>query len=1050
MVSRLIALCAANRAATLLLVLAGALYGVYALRNAPLDAIPDLSDVQVIVFSEWPGRSPDLVEAQVTYPISARLLAAPGVRSVRGQSFFGLSFVYVIFDDATDLYWARSRVLEYMSGVQASLPDGVLPVIGPDASGVGWVYEYALVDRSGTLDLSQLRALQDWNLRYALSSVPGVAEVASLGGFVRQYQVLVDPSRLRSLDVPLRDVMAAVSESNEDAGGQSLELAGTEYVIRGRGYVEGLEDLRRIPLRAGANGAPVYLEDVAELRLGPDVRRGIAELDGKGETVGGIVVMRQGQNALRVIDAVKERLDEVRASLPPGVEIVPTYDRSELIEGAIGTLRRTLLEEMVIVSLVIFFFLLHARSALVPILTIPVGVLLAFVPMLYQGLTANIMSLGGIAVAIGAMVDASIIVVENVHKRFEEWEQQGQPGERGAVLLAAMQEVGPSLFFALLVITVSFLPIFALQGTEGRLFAPLAFTKTYAMGFAAVLSVTLTPALGAIVLRGRIRGEEANPLNRWLVRAYAPVVRRVVRQRALVVAMALLLMAATVPAYFALGSEFMPPLNEGTLLYMPTAPPGMSMTEAGNVLQRMNQELMRFPEVARVFGKIGRAESSTDPAGLEMVETVITLKPRSEWRPGTSWEQLVQEMDAKLRYAGMPNIFWMPIQTRTEMLATGIRSQLGIKVFADDPATIERVGVEIEHALADVAGTRSAQAERLTGGFYLDVRVDREAAARLGVRVRDVNEVVEAAVGGTNVSETVEGRQRYPINVRYARDFREDVDALRRVLVATPLGAQVPLEQVADVDFQMGPPFLRSEAGRPVGFVAVDVTGRAIVDYVEDAKRAVAAHVTLPAGVRLEWAGQFQYYERARARLALVLPLTLLLVALLLYWNTGSAIETGIVLLAVPFSLIGAVWLLWLLDYHLSVAVWVGLIALAGLDAETGVVMLLYLKLAWRRRREEGLLASFEDLREAIVEGAAQRIRPKLMTVLTTMIGLLPVMWSAGAGADVMKRIAAPMVGGLVTSFLLELTVYPAIFALWKRRELPGTPVALPAAEEAA
>jgi Cu(I)/Ag(I) efflux system membrane protein CusA/SilA len=1035
-VARLIAACAANRGVTILLVVAGALWGAYALRHAPLDAIPDLSDVQVIVFSEWPGRSPDLVEAQLTYPISSRLLAAPGVRSVRGQSFFGLSFVYVIFDDGTDLYWARSRVLEYLSGVQASLPDGVLPVLGPDATGVGWVYEYALVDRSGSLDLSELRALQDWNLRYALESVPGVAEVASLGGFVRQYQVLLDPNRLRSLDVALGDVVEAVRESNEDAGGQSLELAGHEYVIRGRGYVETLEDLRRIPLRTGPNGAPVYLEDVAELRLGPDVRRGIAELDGTGETVGGIVVMRQGRHALAVIDAVKQRLAELRAGLPAGVEIVPTYDRSELIEGAIGTLRRTLLEEMAIVSCVIFAFLLHVRSALIPILTIPVGVLLAFVPMLYQGLTANIMSLGGIAVAIGAMVDASIIVVENCHKRLEEWERAGRPGARAAVLVAAMQEVGPSLFFALLVITVSFLPIFTLGGTGGRLFEPLAFTKTYAMGFAAVLSVTLTPALAAIFLRGRIRGEAEHPVNRALVRLYAPLVRQVVRRRALVVGVALLLMAATVPVYLALGREFMPALNEGTLLYMPTAPPGMSMTEAAAVVQRMDRELMAFPEVLRVFGKVGRAETPTDPAGLEMVETVVTLRPKSEWRPGMSWERLVAEMDEKLRYAGMPNLFWMPIQTRTEMLATGIRSQLGIKVFGDDPATIERTGVAIEHALAGVPGTRSAQAERLTGGFYLDVRVDREAAARLGVRVRDVNEVVESAVGGANVSETVEGRERYPINVRYARDFREDLDALRRVLVATPLGAQVPLGQVARVEFQMGPPFVRSEAGRLVGFVSVDVTTRPIVDYVEDAKRAVAEAVTLPPGTRLEWAGQYQHWERATERLWLVIPATLLIVALLLYWNTGSAVETGIVLLAVPFSLIGAFWLLWWLDYNLSTAVAVGLIALAGLDAQTGVVMLLYLTLAHRQHAQEGRMRTPADLEEAIVEGAARRIRPKLMTVVAMGAGLLPLLWSSGPGADVMKRIAAPMVGGLASSFALELLVYPALFALWKRREL--------------
>jgi Cu(I)/Ag(I) efflux system membrane protein CusA/SilA len=1035
-IARLIAACARNRGLTVLLVAAAALWGVHSARNVPLDAMPDLSDVQVIVFSEWPGRSPDLVEAQVTYPISTTLLSAPGVRFVRGLSFYGLSFVYAIFEDGTDLYWARSRVLEYMSGVQARLPEGVLPVIGPDATGVGWVFEYALVDRSGRLDLADLRALQDWNLRYALASVPGVAEVASLGGFVRQYQVLVDPNRLRSLDVPLGDVVQAVRESNEEAGGQSLELAGTEYVIRGRGYVGSLEDLRRIPLRSGENVAPIYLEDVAELRLGPDARRGLAELDGEGEVVGGIVVMRQGENALRVIDAVKRRLDEIRPGLPEGVEIVPAYDRSELIEGAIGTLTRTLLEEMAIVSLVIFAFLLHLRSALVPILTIPVGVLLAFVPMARQGLTANIMSLGGIAVAIGAMVDASIIVVENIHKRLEEWEREGRPGARADVVLRAMQEVGPSLFFALLVITVSFLPIFALGSTEGRLFKPLAFTKTYAMGFAALLSVTLTPAIAALAIRGRIRGEEEHPVNRALIRVYAPLVRRVVRRPGLVVLSALALMAATVPVYLSLGSEFMPPLNEGTILYMPTAPPGMSMTEAGAVLQRMNRELRDFPEVARVFGKIGRAETPTDPAGLEMVETVVTLRPKGEWRPGTTYEGLVQELDQRLRYPGMPNVFWMPIQTRTEMLATGVRSQLGIKVFGDDLAAIEQTAIAVERAVQAVPGARSAVAERLTGGFYLDVRVDRERAARLGLRVRDVNAAVESAVGGMNVSETVEGRQRFPISVRYARDFREDPDALRQVLVATPTGAQVPLGQVAEVAFAMGPPLVRSEAGRLVGLVSVDVAGRPIVDFVADAKRAVAEQVALPPGMRLEWAGQFEYFERARARLALVLPLTLLLVGVLLYWNTGSAVETGIVLLAVPFSLIGAVWLLWLLDYHLSVAVWVGVIALAGLDAQTGVVMLLYLTIAHRQHARAGRLRDAADLEEAIVEGAARRIRPKLMTVVAMTAGLLPLLWSDGPGADVMKRIAAPMVGGLASSFALELLVYPALFAIWKLREL--------------
>jgi copper/silver efflux system protein len=1037
-IAALIALCARHRGFTLLLVAAAAAWGVVSIQRIPLDAIPDLSDVQVIVFTEWPGRSPDLVEDQITYPISSTLLAAPRVRYVRGESMFGLSFVYAIFEDGTDIYWARSRVLEYLSGVASELPQGVTPKLGPDATGVGWVFEYALVDRSGRHDLAELRSLQDWNLRYALESLPGVAEVASLGGFVRQYQVQVDPNELEALGIPLGEVTAAVRASNDDAGGRSLEFAGHEYVVRGRGYVQTLEDLRQIPLRTDGRGTPVRLGDVAEVNLGPDIRRGIAELDGRGEVVGGIVVMRYGENALAVIQSVKERLAQLAAGLPEGVEVVATYDRSQLIEGAIHTLRGTLIEEMVIVSLVIFVFLLHARSALIPILTISVGVVLAFVPMLAQGLTANIMSLGGIAVAIGAMVDASIIVVENVHKRLEAWRRDGEAVPRHLVILDAMQEVGPSVFFALLVITVSFLPIFTLEATEGRLFRPLAFTKTYAMGFAALLSVTLTPALAAIFIRGHIRGEEENPINRWLIRGYAPVVRFAVRHRAAVIAAAALLIAATLPVFFALSSEFMPPLNEGTILYMPTAPPGMSITEAGDVLQRMDRELAAFPEVERVFGKIGRARTPTDPAPLSMVETLITLKPRSEWRAGMTWQRLVQEMDEKVRYPGMPNLFWMPIQTRTEMLATGIRSQLGIKVFGDDLGRIEEAATAIERALHEVPGTRSAVAERSTGGFYLDVRVDRAEAARLGLRVRDVNEVVESAIGGANVSQTIEGRERYPINVRYARDFREDLDALGRVLVATPSGAQVPLSQVASIGFAMGPPFVRSESGQLVGFVFVDVGDRPIVDYVADAKQAVAEHVKLPPGTRLEWAGQFQYYERARNRLVFVVPVTLLLVAILLYLNTGSAIETAIVLLAVPFSLVGAVWLLYALDYNLSIAVWVGLIALAGLDAQTGVVMLLYLTLAHRRYRAEGRLRSFADLEEAIVEGAARRVRPKLMTVVAMTAGLLPLLWSTGTGADVMKRVAAPMVGGLASSGILELCVYPAIYALWKRRELPA------------
>jgi Cu(I)/Ag(I) efflux system membrane protein CusA/SilA len=1036
-IARLIAACARNRALVVLAVAAASTWGVIATRNAALDAIPDLSDVQVIVYTEWPGRGPDLVEDQITYPVSSRLLSAPGVRFVRGETFFGVSFVYVVFRDGTDIYWARSRVLEYLAGVRGQLPEGVEPVLGPDATGVGWVYQYALVDRSGQLDLAQLRSLQDWNLRYALQSVPGVAEVASVGGFVRQYQVQVDPNKLAALRIPLGEVIRALRESNEDAGGETLELAGHEYVIRGRGYLTGVEDLRRTALAATPGGTPIRIGDVAEVALVPAPRRAIAELDGEGEVVGGIVVMRYGENALRVIRGVEQRLDELRPGLPVGVEIVPTYDRSELIEAAIHTLRRTLIEEMLIVSAVIFLFLLHARSALVPILTIPVGVLLAFVPMYYQGLTANIMSLGGIAVAIGAMVDASIILVENIHKRLEEWDPEQGEGARRAVVLGAMQEVGPSVFFALLVVAVSFLPIFALEATAGRLFHPLAYTKTYAMFFAATLAVTLTPAIAALLIRGRIRAEQEHPVNRWLVRVYAPVVRAVVRRRVVVVVGSLVLMASTVPIFLALGTEFMPPLNEGALLYMPTATPGISATEAASVLARMGRELAQVPEVKRVFGKIGRASSATDPAPTEMVESTLLLRPPEEWRPGMTFGRLIAELDARVRYPGMPAVWWMPIQTRTEMLTTGIRSQLGIKVFGPDAASIERAGVAIEHALAAVPGTRSAVAERLTGGFYLDFRVDRDAAARHGLRVREVNEVIESAIGGMPITQTVEGRERYPVSVRYARDFREDPDALGRVLVATPAGAQVPIAQLAQLEFRMGPPMVRSESGLLLGLVLVDVADRPVVDYVADARRIVAERVELPQGVRLEWAGQYQHFERAKQRLLVVVPVALALIALLLYLNTGSAVETALVVLAVPFSLIGAFWLLWLLDYNLSIAVWVGIIALAGLDAQTGVVMLLYLGLAHRTHVREGRMRDLADLEESIVEGAARRIRPKLMTVLAMIAGLLPLLWSSGAGADVMKRIAAPMVGGLVTSFALELLVYPALFALWKARALP-------------
>jgi len=1027
-IPRLIAWCASNRWVTLLLVAGLTGVGVWALRTTPLDAVPDLSEVQVIVFSDWEGRSPDLVEDQVTYPLVTTLLGTPRVTSVRGQSMFGSSFVNVIFEEGTDLYWARSRVLEYLSTAAAKLPEGVIPRIGPDATGVGWVFEYALVDRTGRNDLTELQSLQDWHLRYALQALPGVAEVASIGAFGKEYQVDLDPNRLAAFGISLAQVMDAVRRSNNDVGGRVLEISGTEHFVRGRGYVKRVADLENVVLDS-REGTPIRIRDVGVVQLGPSERRGIAELDGQGQTVGGVVVMRSGENALDVIARVKARLQELQPSLPRGVEIVPTYDRSELIQASIHTLRRTLVEELVVVALVIAVFLLHVRSTLVPVLVLPVAVLLAFIPMRWMGLGANIMSLGGIAIAIGAMVDAAIIVVENIHKHLERWEQAGRPGERASVVITALQEVGRPIFFSLLVITLAFLPVFTLSGTEGRLFKPLAWTKTFSMGFAALLSVTLVPAVAALLIRGRIRSEDENPVSRFLVRAYDPICRFALRFRWPVILSAGLLVVLTIPVVGRLGSEFMPPLNEGTLLYMPTAVPGISDTSAGDVLQRQNELLRSFPEVERVFGKAGRFDSPTDPAPLEMFETVVTLKPKSAWPAGMDWDTLVSRLNQAAQFTGMPNVWWMPIQTRTEMLATGVRSPLGIQVLGPDLESIELAATRVEAALQRVPGTRSAFAERIGGGHYLDFDIDRDAASRYGLRVGDVEDAIETAIGGARVTQTIEGRERFPVRVRYARDFRSSVDELRRVLVAAPSGAQIPLGQLSDVRFRTGPAMLRDEGGRLYSYVFAD-TDRPIADYVADARNAVARSVELPAGTRLEWAGQYRYLERARDRLKLVVPLTLLVIFLLLLWNSRSWVEALLVMLAVPFSLVGAFWLLYLLGYNLSVAVWVGIIALAGLDAETGIVMLLYLDLAWRQHRPR----TREEAFAAIRAGAVQRIRPKMMTVVTILVGLLPILWSQGTGADVMKRIAAPMVGGVVTSAALELLVYPALYAVWKAR----------------
>jgi Cu(I)/Ag(I) efflux system membrane protein CusA/SilA len=1022
-----------------ILAVAGSLW---ALRNTPLDAIPDLSDTQVIISTDWQGRSPDLVEDQITYPISTRFIAAPKVKFVRGESMFGKSFVYVIFEDGTDIYWARSRVIEYLNSVRGSLPEGVNPVIGPDATGVGWVYEYALVDDTGKHDLSELRSFQDWHLRYALESVKGVAEVAPVGGFVKEYQVDLDPNKLAAYGVSLSDVVAKIRRSNNDVGGKIFEVGSTEYYVRGRGYIKSLADIEDIPLKVD-HGTPVYVKNVGLVHLGPDLRRGVAELDGKGEVVGGIVVMRYGENALTVIDGIKAKLKEIAPSLPPGVRVVPTYDRSELIKASIATLREKLIEESLVVAAVCLIFLWHVRSSLVAIVTLPIAVLLSFLPMYRLGLTSNIMSLGGIAIAIGAMVDAAIIMIENAHKQLEHFrESHGREptgAERREVIIAAARSVGRPLFFSLLVITVSFVPVFSLTAQEGRLFKPLAFTKTFAMGFAAVLGVTLVPVLMLLLVRGKITPEARNPVNRFLIWAYRPFADFVLRFRWATVIAAAMVLAATVIPFRRLGKEFMPPLNEGTILFMPTAVPGMSIGEATRIIQVQDRLIKQIPEVATVFGKAGQADTPTDPAPLSMFETVVALKPHDQWRPGMTWEKIITQMNDTLKTPGMANIFWMPIQTRTEMLTTGFRSVLGIKVFGPDLATIQGLGVQIEKALGDLPDTRSVFAERTTGGYFLDFTTRREVAARYGLTVGDVNDVIETAIGGDTIATTVEGRERYPIAVRYARDYREDLDALKRVLVPTPTGAQVPIGELADLSYRTGPPDIREENGQLVGFVFVDVTTDNIDGYVQAANARLERRISYPPGYYIQWAGQFEYLKSAEQRLVVVIPFTLLIIFVLIYLNTKSAARTAIVLLAVPFSLVGAFWFLYLLHYNLSVAVWVGIIALAGLDAETGVVMLLYLDHAWDKFQAAGRLNTPADLHAAVMDGAVQRIRPKIMTVCAILFGLLPIMWSptTQSGADVMKRIAAPMIGGVVTSAILELLLYPAIYMLWRRHHLP-------------
>jgi Cu(I)/Ag(I) efflux system membrane protein CusA/SilA len=1081
MIERIIRFSATNRLLVLMATAVAVAYGIYTLRHIPVDAIPDLSDTQVIVYSRW-DRSPDIMEDQVTYPIVTALLGAPHVKTIRGFSDFGFSYVYVIFEDGTDIYWARSRVLEYLSKIQPLLPAGVKTELGPDATGVGWVFQYALVDDSGRHSLADLRTFQDWSLRYRLQSVPGVAEVASVGGFVQQYQVTVDPNRLKAYDVAIMDVAEAVRASNDEVGGRLLEMSGREYMVRGRGYLKSTADLESIVLKTDERGTPVLLRDVGHVALGPEIRRGVTDLDGAGDVVGGIVVMRHGENARAVIGRVKERLREVEPSLPAGVRIVTTYDRSDLIQRSIDTLKHELALEMLIVSLVILVFLWHIPSAIVPIVTIPVAVLLAFIPMSLMGISSNIMSLAGIAISIGVLVDGAIVEVENAYKKLERWEHGGRQGDFHKVRLDALLEVGPSVFFSLLVIAVAFLPIFTLVDQEGRLFKPLAWTKNLAMFIAAFLALTLDPALRMMFTRmdwvhfrprflswafnqltvGRYYPEEKHPISRVLFRMYEPACRLVLRHPKATIGAALLVVATTIPAYLSLGHEFMPPLNEGTILYMPTTLPGLSVTEASRILRVQDAILKSFPEVERVFGKAGRAETSTDPAPFSMMETTVLLKPPEQWRrkerwysswspewlsalvfrrawpDRISWDELVAEMDETLRIPGTTNAWTMPIKARIDMLTTGVRTPVGIKVYGADLGEIEAVGRQLEAALQNVPGTRSVYAERVAGGYFVDFDLKREELARYGITVAEAQEVILSAVGGENVSTAVEGRARFPVNVRYPRELRDDLDTLGRVLVMTPSGAQVPLAQIAELRMATGPSMIRNENGLLAGYVFVDMAGRDVGGYVEDAKRAVAAQVKLPPGYSLEWSGQYENMLRVRERLKLVVPVTVLLIFFLLYMNTKSVTKAGIVMLAVPFSVVGAVWLMWALGYNVSIAAWVGMIALMGLDAETGVFMLLFLDLSYDEAKAKGRLRSLGELQEAIVHGAVKRVRPKMMTVAAAMMGLMPIMWSTGAGADVMKRVAAPMVGGLATSFLLELLVYPAIYLLWKRRALPA------------
>lgn len=1078
MIEKIIEYCARNRFMVFTGVSFALVWAYWSIRHTPLDALPDLSDTQVIVFARW-DRPPQIIEDQVTYPVVTALLGAPKVKDIRGFSDYGFSYVYVIFEDGTDVYWARSRVLEYLSKITSQLPKEVNVEIGPDATGIGWVFEYALVDKSGKHSLEELRTFQDWHLKYALQSVKGVAEVASVGGFVKQYQVVVNPYALLAYKISVSDVVRAVKQSNQESGARLLEFSGREYMVTVRGYIKSLEDIESAVVKVGENGVPVRVKDVATVRLGPDIRRGVTELDGEGEVVGGIVVMRYGENALNVINRVKKKISEVK--LPEGVELVITYDRSDLIERAVETLKRKLIEEMIVVSLVIFIFLLHFSSSLVPFFTLPVAALISFIPMYYMRLTSNIMSLGGIAIAIGAMVDASIVVVENTHKKLSRWQEEGRRGDYREIMIQAIKEVGRPAFFSLLVIAISFLPIFTLEAFEGRLFKPLAFTKNFAMFFSSVVAITLSPAIITLLIRvdnvsfkpgwlswivnrifvQKIHSEEEHPVSRFLFKIYGPVVDFVLNRPKTIILSAGILFFITLPFIFFIGKEFMPPLNEGSILYMPTTPPGISVTEATKLLQVQDKILKSFPEVERVFGKAGRALTSTDPAPFSMMETTVTLKPQNEWRhkerwycrfvpeflkgpfrliwpDRITWEELISEMDRALKLPGQVNAWTLPIKARIDMLTTGVRTPVGIKIYGDNLETIEEIGKQIEAHLTMVKGTRSVYAERTAGGYFVDFKPRREEIARYGLTIEDVQMELMSAIGGENISITIEGRERFPVNVRYPHDMRKNIERLKKVYIYTPTGVQVPISQLADISVFPGPGMIRDENGRLSGYVYVDIADRDIGSYVDEAKKILKENVQLPPGYTLVFSGQYEYMERVKNRMMVVVPLTIFIIFLLLYTNTGSYIKTMIVMLAVPFSLVGVIWILYILGYNMSIGVWTGIIALLGVDAETGIFMLLYLDLAYNEMKGKNKMHTLDDLREAIHHGAVKRIRPKMMTVMTTFVGLLPIMWAQTheIGADVMKRIAAPMVGGIFTSFLMELIVYPAIYFVWKRKEI--------------